>query len=48
MRNVHVCTISLSAIDVIYVAKRRVSPVYLLDAVAEIGFASVMDFGGAE
>jgi hypothetical protein len=42
------CSIDLSAIDVIYVAKRRISPVYLLDAVAEIGFANVMDFGGAE
>ncbi|HET9529931.1 MAG TPA: hypothetical protein VFQ92_06240 [Blastocatellia bacterium] len=26
----------LTAIDVVYVAKRRISPIYLLDAVAEI------------
>jgi len=28
---------SLAAIDVVYVARRRISPIYLLDAVAEIG-----------
>jgi hypothetical protein len=28
---------TLAAIDVVYVAKRCISPVYLLDAVAEIG-----------
>jgi hypothetical protein len=27
----------LAAIDVVYVAKRRISPVYLLDALAEVG-----------
>ena len=27
----------LAAVDVVYVAKRRISPVYLLDAVAELG-----------
>jgi hypothetical protein len=27
----------LTAIDVVYVAKRRISPIYLLDAVAEVG-----------
>jgi hypothetical protein len=29
---------ALTAIDVVYVAKRRISPVYLLDAVAELLF----------
>jgi hypothetical protein len=27
----------LTAIDLVYVAKRRIAPVYLLDAVAEVG-----------
>ena len=30
------CALSLSAVDVWYVAKRRISPVYLLDAVVEL------------
>jgi hypothetical protein len=30
----------LAAIDVIYVAKRRISPVYLLDALVELGFVA--------
>jgi hypothetical protein len=30
---------AFTLIDTIYVAKRRISPVYLLDAVAEVGFA---------
>ncbi len=28
---------TLTAVDAIYVAKRRISPIYLLDAVAELG-----------
>ena len=28
---------ALAAIDVVYVARRRISPVYLLDAIVEIG-----------
>lgn len=31
---------SLALVDVIYVAKRRISPVYLLDAMAELGLIS--------
>jgi hypothetical protein len=31
---------ALAAIDTVYVAKRRISPVYLLDAVAEIGLVA--------
>jgi hypothetical protein len=33
--------ISLTAIDVNYVAKRRIAPVYLLDEVAEVGFLAL-------
>lgn len=33
-------SISLSAIDVIYVARRRIRWVYLLDAIAELGLAA--------
>ena len=29
--------VSLTAIDVVYVARRRISPIYLLDALAECG-----------
>jgi HAMP domain-containing protein len=29
--------VALTAVDVVYVAQRRIRPVYLLDAVAEIG-----------
>ena len=31
---------ALATIDTVYVAKRRISPVYLLDAVAEIGLVA--------
>ena len=31
---------ALAAIDVVYVARRRISPVYLLDAVAEIALVT--------
>ena len=31
---------SLAAIDTVYVARRRISPVYLLDALAEIGLVT--------
>lgn len=31
------CAAGLTAIDVVYVSKRRISPIYLLDAVAEVG-----------
>src|SRR5829696_9481870 len=31
---------SLAAIDTVYVAKRRISPVYLLDAVAELALVA--------
>jgi len=31
---------ALAAIDIVYVAKRRISPVYLLDAVAELVLAA--------
>ena len=31
---------ALAAIDTVYVAKRRISPVYLLDAVAEIALVA--------
>jgi hypothetical protein len=37
--------IGLSAIDVTYVAKRRISPVYLLDAALEIGLTAVWILG---
>ena len=30
---------SLAVIDFVYVAKRRISPVYLLDGIAEVAFA---------
>lgn len=30
--------LGLAAVDVVYVAKQRISPIYLLDAVAEVGF----------
>ncbi len=29
--------LGLTGIDIVYVAKRRISPIYLLDAVAELG-----------
>jgi hypothetical protein len=34
------CAATLAAADVVFVAKRRISPVYLLDAVAEVGLAA--------
>ena len=33
--------VSLAAVDVIYVAKRRIRPVYLLDAVAELALVAL-------
>ena len=36
----------LGAIDTVYVARRRISPVYLLDAVAEAVFAGVLAANG--
>ncbi len=33
------CAVGLAAVDVVYVAKRRISPVYLLDAAAQLAFA---------
>ena len=30
------CALSLATVDVVYVARRRISPVYLLDAVVEL------------
>ena len=44
----------LTAIDVVYVAKKRISPIYLLDAVAEVGLIALWalfwpaDKGGKE
>ena len=35
------CAAGLTAIDVVYVAKRRISPVYLLDALAELGLIAL-------
>jgi hypothetical protein len=32
--------VSLAAVDVVYVARRRISPVYLLDAIAEAGLVA--------
>lgn len=34
------CALSLTAIDITYVAKGRIAPVYLLDAVAELGLVT--------
>jgi hypothetical protein len=31
---------TLAAIDIVYVAKRRISPVYLLDAVTEVALVA--------
>lgn len=33
------CAVGLAAVDVVYVAKRRISPVYLLDAIVQLAFA---------
>lgn len=35
------CAAGLAAIDVVYVAKKRISPIYLLDAVAEGGLIAL-------
>ncbi len=35
------CAAGLTAIDVVYVAKKRISPIYLLDAVAEVGLITL-------
>ena len=34
------CAAGLAAVDVVYVAKRRISPVYLLDAAAQLAFVA--------
>jgi hypothetical protein len=34
------CAAGLAAVDVVYVAKRRISPVYLLDAVIQLAFVA--------
>jgi hypothetical protein len=34
------CAATLAAIDIIYVSRRRIPPVYLLDAAAEIGLVA--------
>jgi hypothetical protein len=34
------CALALTAIDLIYVSIGRISPIYLLDAVAEVGLAA--------
>jgi hypothetical protein len=36
---------SLATIDLVYVAKKRISPVYLLDAVAELGLIALWAAG---
>ncbi|MEO6457540.1 MAG: hypothetical protein ABIO92_04615 [Chloroflexia bacterium] len=35
------CAAGLAAIDVVYVAKKRISPIYLLDAIAEGGLIAL-------
>ena len=35
------CAAGLAAIDVVYVAKKRISPIYLLDALAEGGLIAL-------
>ena len=35
------CAAGLGAIDVVYVAKKRISPIYLLDALAEAGLITL-------
>jgi hypothetical protein len=35
------CAAGLAAIDVVYVAKKRISPIYLLDALAEGGWIAL-------
>lgn len=39
--------VSLAAVDVIYVGKRRIRPVYLLDALAELGFVALWRLAGS-
>jgi hypothetical protein len=38
--------LALAAIDVVYVAKRRISPVYLVDAIVETAFATTWAASG--
>jgi hypothetical protein len=33
--------VALAAIDVVYVTRKRISPIYLLDAVAEVGLVAM-------
>jgi hypothetical protein len=40
------CAASLAAIDVVYVAKGRISPIYLADAVMEAGIIAGWAFAG--
>ncbi len=40
--------VSLATVDVIYVAKRRIRPVYLLDAIAELGFVALWRIARAQ
>jgi hypothetical protein len=39
--------LTLAAIDVVYVARRRISPIYLLDAVANLGLLAGYAFSRA-
>jgi hypothetical protein len=39
---------ALTAIDVVYVSKRRISPIYLLDAVAELLIIAAWIFTGGQ
>ena len=34
------CAVGLAAVDAVYVAKRRISPVYLVDALVQLVFAA--------
>ena len=40
------CAASLAAIDVVYVARRRIKPTYLLDAVLEAGLLGGLAWAG--
>lgn len=40
------CALALAAIDVIYVARRVISPIYLLDAGPELALAALWGVGG--
>jgi peptidoglycan/LPS O-acetylase OafA/YrhL len=37
--------VAFTAIDVVYVAKRRIAPIYLVDAVAQLGLLACWTFG---